>query len=669
MRPGSNPIEEYKESKDGDPLRIREDLPRLIDGGWEALSAADKELLKWVGVFFRKPTPGKFMMRIRMPNGFATSAQLAALADVSRRLGNGTIDITTRQQIELRGYTLESVPEIWEKLRGVDLRSLQTGQDNVRNINGCPLAGLTPTELLDASPIVLALDQTIVGSDGNPEFANLPRKFNIIITGCVENCTHTESQDLAMVPATKFIHGTLYSGFHILVGGKMGSGGFTIASNLGWFIEADQAHEVAIAIVKLFRDEGTRGPRTQCRLSFLIEEWGLDRFRTELVERLGWEPGTAGKDARTEGHNDHFGVRRQKQPGIYSVGLRLNVGRISHESLRELARVAEVYGNGAIRLTTSQNAIVANVREDGLDALLREPLLKQLSPEPSRFFRGLVSCTGTDYCNLAQIDTKGRAVQVSKALEERLGPDGKPITIYWSGCPAGCGNHQAADIGIRGMKVNVDGKSVDAVAIYVGGKTGPQARPGTQIMDMVPCDEALPDVLSNVVKHLQVFKQVQPRPTVRDRILMVPAAEMADEEFELADTPAISLAEVEQPAAIPAPTVTNVLSKKAVQVMVCSIQDLKTGIGYPATVKRKQLAIFLHKDGRIFAIDAVCPHAGGPMEEGRMQETSGNCWVTCPLHDYKFDFASGRCSTDPSLALRTYPVFIEDNQVWVEIHT
>src|SRR5437763_14540148 len=187
MHPGSNPIEEYKQTKEGNPLLIREDLPRFVQNGWEALSPSDKELLKWVGIFFRKPTPGKFMMRLRMPNGFATSAQLAAIADISKRLGNGTLDITTRQQIELRGYTIESVPEIWERLRGVDLSSLQTGQDNVRNINGCPLAGLTPNELLDASPIVFALDQTIVGKEGNPEFVNLPRKFNMIVTGCSEN--------------------------------------------------------------------------------------------------------------------------------------------------------------------------------------------------------------------------------------------------------------------------------------------------------------------------------------------------------------------------------------------------------------------------------------------------------------------------------------------------
>ena len=665
MRQGSNPIEEYKQSKEGNPLRITEDLPRLITRGWEALSPSDKELLKWVGIFFRKPTPGKFMMRIRMPNGFATSAQLAAIADVSKRLGNGTIDITTRQQIELRGYTIESIPEIWERLRGVDLNSLQTGQDNVRNINGCALAGLTPTELLDASPVVFALDRTIVGTEGNPEFANLPRKFNITITGCVENCTHNESQDVALVPATKFIHGTLYSGFHILVGGKMGSGGFTIASDLGWFIEPDQAHEVVIEIIKLFRDEGPRGARTQCRLAFLLEDWGLDRFRKELVQRLGWQPGPAGKDARSEGHNDHFGVRRQKQPGRYSVGLRVNVGRISHESLRELGHLANVYGTGALRLTTGQNAILANIPEDRLDALLSEPLLRELPPEPSRFFRGLVACTGTDYCNLAQIDTKGRAVAISKALEERLGPDGKPITIHWSGCPAGCGNHQAADIGLRGMRVNVEGRSLDAVAIYVGGKTGPQARAGTQIMDMVPCDEALPDVLANVVKHLQLFKQVQARPTVRDRILMVPATEMTHEEFEFDDArPAVSLVEMKDSAGAGTLTVTNVTSKKAVQVMVCGVNDLKTGVGYSAAVKGKQLALFRHADGRIFAVDAECPHAGGPLGEGTVK----NCEVTCPLHDYRFDLVSGRCSTDPGLTLQTYPVFVEDNQVWVEIH-
>ncbi len=198
-----NSVESLKSLKWWNPLRVRDDLPEMIAKGVEALTPAEKDLLKWVGVFFRKPTPGQFMMRIRMPNGFATSAQLRAIAEISRRIGNGVLDITTRQQIELRGFTLDTVPEIWETLRGVDLNSLQTGMDNVRNINGCALAGLTPHEWLDASPVVFELNRIIVGPDGNPEFANLPRKFNVTVTGCMANCTHNESQDIALVPARR----------------------------------------------------------------------------------------------------------------------------------------------------------------------------------------------------------------------------------------------------------------------------------------------------------------------------------------------------------------------------------------------------------------------------------------------------------------------------------
>src|SRR5579871_971358 len=167
-----NSVENLKSSMWWNPLRVRENLPDMIGRGAESLSPADKDLLKWVGVFFRKPTPGHFMMRVRMPNGFATSEQLRAIAEISQRIGNGLLDITTRQQIELRGFTLDTVPRIWEQLRGVDLNSLQTGMDNVRNINGCALAGLTPDELLDASPVVFDLNRIIVGTDGNPEFAN-----------------------------------------------------------------------------------------------------------------------------------------------------------------------------------------------------------------------------------------------------------------------------------------------------------------------------------------------------------------------------------------------------------------------------------------------------------------------------------------------------------------
>jgi ferredoxin-nitrite reductase len=509
---GTNAVEGYKAVMNGDGLQILNYLPQIIERGSEVLTPAEKDLLKWIGVFFRKPTPGKFMMRIRMPNGFVRSEQLRTIAELSRRLGNSVLDITTRQQIELRGFTLGTVPEIFEKLRGVDLRTLQTGIDNVRNINGCAMAGLTPHELFDASPVVHELDRIIVGSKGNPEFTNLPRKFNITVTGCTDNCTHGESQDIALVPAKKA--GRI--GFNVLVGGKMGSGGFTVASPLNVFVEIFQAAAVVVELVKIYRDHGPREARSKCRFAFLIEEWGLRRLRAELVARLGRELAFQGRDMRGSTHADHLGVSSQKQASLSAVGLCIPTGRVNPEQLDELARLADVYGNGEIRLTIAQNAVIPNVPAHRVSELLKESLLKQFSPRPSPFLRGLVACVGTDYCNLALIETKSRAVALSEALHNKMGNGVSPLSIHWSGCPAGCGNHQAADIGLRGFKTRIDGKIVDAVAIYTGGRTGPNAVAGQEILETVPCDESLPDVVAGVIHSYRFAVEAQEHANLSD---------------------------------------------------------------------------------------------------------------------------------------------------------
>lgn len=501
-RAAGNSIEALKDSMNGDGLRIRHKLPEIITRGAAALSPAEKELLKWVGVFYRKPTPGKFMMRVRMPNGFATSEQLRSIAELSRRLGNGVVDITTRQQVELRGFTLESIPAIWEKLRGVDLRSLQTGIDNVRNINGCPMAGLTSNELLDASDVVRELDRLIVGRDGNPEFSNLPRKLNITVTGCLDNCTPNESQDIALVPAKKGER----RGFNVLVGGKMGSGGFKIASHLNVFVEVYQAAAVVVELVKIFRDHGPREARSKCRFAFLVEKWGLPKLRAELTARVGYELALRGRDMRSTRHADHLGRTSQKLAGLAAVGLCVPTGRLNSQQLDELARLADVYGNGDVRFTTGQNAVIPNVPAHRTPQLLKEPLLEDLSPRPHAFLRGLVACVGTEYCNLALIETKSRAVELSNALQRQLGSSSSPLRIHWSGCPAGCGNHEAADLGFRGLKTNIAGKLVEAVAVYMGGRIGAYAEAGRQILATVPCDESFPDVVASLLRSREALE-------------------------------------------------------------------------------------------------------------------------------------------------------------------
>ena len=516
MHDDANSIETLKAERDG--LSIREEVDQLSaqHDGWESIDDWDRERLKWMGIFFRKLTPGLFMMRVRITGGQVTAVQLRSLAEIARRVGNGVLDITTRQQVQIRSIGIKDVPGILKTLKGVDLTSLQTGGDNVRNVTGCALAGLTPLELFDASSIGRQFAEKI---SGNPTLANLPRKMNVGITGCLENCTHSESQDIAMTPALRKSDGE--PGFNVAVGGKMGSGGMTVARPLDIFVEPRDAPLLAAEIVRLFSDEGFRKQRNQARLAFLLEEWGVERFRAVLETRWGRSFDSEGTDTRLSRHNDHLGVHPQMKLGLYSVGLCVPTGRMVSEQADELARLAEVYGSGEIRLTTGQNAILFNVMEDRLDDLIAEPLLEQFSPNPHPNVAGLVTCTGSDYCSLGLIDTKRVGRWVTEELIKQY-PEAPPITMHWSGCPAGCGNHQAADIGFRGIRTWVDDKVVDGVQIFVGGRTGNQGRPGVRIMDLIPVD-TLKDILPVVIKHLELLKQVQRESKTEKLVLMVPA--------------------------------------------------------------------------------------------------------------------------------------------------
>ncbi|MBI2855833.1 MAG: ferredoxin--nitrite reductase, partial [Chloroflexi bacterium] len=261
---------------------------------------------------------------------------------------------------------------------------------------------------------------------------------------------------------------------------------------------------------------------TKARLAFLIQAWGVEHFRATLEERWGGPLERAQKDVRLPGSTDHLGVHSQKQPDLISVGLCVPTGRVTSGSLQELARLAETYGTGQVRLTTSQNAILINVPEAKRSALLAEPLLKELSPDPNPFFRGLVTCTGTDYCNLALIETKSIGKRLAEVMAKKY-PGAAPVTMNWSGCPAGCGNHQAAGIGFQGAKARVNGEVVDAVSIFVGGRTGTEPRPGEKIMELVPVD-MLEQVVPVILNNLDILKNIRRDVKSEERVLMVPAS-------------------------------------------------------------------------------------------------------------------------------------------------
>ncbi|HSG06669.1 MAG TPA: ferredoxin--nitrite reductase, partial [Nitrospiria bacterium] len=221
-----------------------------------------------------------------------------------------------------------------------------------------------------------------------------------------------------------------------------------------------------------------------------------------------------GRDERNpKKKTDHVGVFRQKQAGLNYVGLSVPVGRLSSEQFMEAGRLAETYGNGEIRLTGGQNLIIPNVPDQRLGSLLHdEPLLSRLSWKPSEVMRGLVSCTGSEYCGLALIETKDRSLKLARKLEKKVsGP--KPLEIHWSGCPAACGNHLLSDIGFLGKRIKrkgEDGRSevVEAVDIYVGGRGGVQSQAGKKVLEDVPCEE-LEDMLPGLVRYVSRDKGVR----------------------------------------------------------------------------------------------------------------------------------------------------------------
>jgi len=489
-----NKIEELKLEKDG--LNIKADIARFAETGWESIDEADLTRLKWYGLFLRKPTPGFFMLRVRIPNGFARSFQIKALATIAQRFGNGVIDITTRQQVQLRHLKIEDVPAVFDLMDDVGLTSLQTGLDNVRNIMGCPVAGLNPKEILSAYPVIEALNEHILN---NPDFSNLPRKFNVAVTGCPQNCIHTETQDLSLVPASREENGETVLGFNIVAGGKLGSGGYRIATPLDVFVPSEEAVEVCAAIIGLYRDYGYRDIRTKNRLAFLLDDWGEDKFRAMLVRALDRELARAGTDLREDLAHEHIGIYRQKQPLMNFIGLKVPVGRLNHSQFRHLAELAEKFGTGEIRFSAGQTVILPNIPDRKLGDLLEDSLLKEFDYSPTSVIKGLVSCVGKDYCSLATIETKSRAMEVAEKLAQKI-PDTAPISMHWSGCPAGCGNHLVADIGLIGKRARVNGSVMDAVDVFVGGRSGRYPTPATKILEDIPCD-ALPDVLAQIVPY------------------------------------------------------------------------------------------------------------------------------------------------------------------------
>ncbi|MFU8866919.1 nitrite/sulfite reductase [Natronococcus sp.] len=522
--------EEQKADCYGDEVR-QHILEFAENGGYEAIPDDEREewftRFKFWGLFHQRDgQESYFMMRLTNASGVLEPGQLRAIAKVARdyatgpvenpEFGNGWIDLTTRQSVQLHWLKLEDVPEIWERLESVGVSSRSAGGDTMRNISGSALHGKVE-EYVDSGPLLERFQEELRGDDA---LANMPRKFNISVTGSKSGCAQDTLNDIGFEPARKEIQGKVVKGFNVRVGGGLGGRQPRAASPLDIFVRPENAYEVGRGFVELYHDHGNRQNRSKNRTRFFVEDWGEEKIRETLqAEYVDFELESAGESFREEytynagkpadaGKRDHVGVHEQKGEGMYYVGLTVPVGRMPAEDALELADLADEYGSGELRLTRRQNPVIVDVSEDVLEALLGEGLLSEYRPEPSPFERGAMACTGTEFCSIALTETKARMARTLRWLNRNvdLPDDVGTIKIHYSGCTADCGQAMTADIGLQGMRARKDGEMVEAFDIGVGGGVGEDPSFVEWVQQRVPADET-PGAIRNLLEAFAAHRE------------------------------------------------------------------------------------------------------------------------------------------------------------------
>src|SRR5579864_3405707 len=419
-----NQVERWKLERH--PLEVADAVvSRYAKEGPAAIAAVpgEQERLKWVGLYPQRQGGDAFMMRVKVPGGVLSADQAREIGivadafgegpDDSAVFGNRYADITTRQTIQIHWIRIADVPRIWERFADVGLTTVQACGDSARNVLSCPVSGVDGEEVINALPVARAISDFFTG---NREYANLPRKFKMSVTGCREDCAQAEIQDIGLWPA-QAPDGSI--GFNVLAGGGL-SDGERMASDIDVFVRPEQAVEITRAIAQLFGALGNRENRGMARMRYLAQELGPEGFRAELQARTRLHLQPAGEELTRRYRGDHVGVHPQRQDGLFYVGCSVPVGRMTGIELVEAARLASIYGDGTVRLGTDQNFVLTGVAEDRLDDLLAEPLLAKFSPTPGPFERGVVACTGNEFCRFAVVETKERAVTWARRLDAAL---------------------------------------------------------------------------------------------------------------------------------------------------------------------------------------------------------------------------------------------------------
>ena len=494
--------EQAKRAKN--PLDRWDDICGLAARG-EFPQGTDVLLQKYQGLFYVAPAQDSYMCRLRFPGGAIRSWQLRGLAEMADEMAGGFADVTTRANLQLREIGARNAVRIIMGLRDLGIINLGAGADNIRNVTASPLSGIDATELIETLPLARDMHYYIIN---HREMYGLPRKFNIAFDGGGAISSLEDTNDIGF-HAVRFLKPNAAGSagdvlFQLALGGITGHRDF--ARDTGVVAKPEECVELAAAIVRVFLAHGDRTDRKKARLKYILDTWGSEKFLAETEKEVGRPlcrvPSEDFEPRRPDDRHAHVGVHPQRQPYLNYLGVVLPVGRIQSEQLRALADVAELCGNGDVRLTPWQNLLIANIPDERVDEAKARIEAMGLDWRVSSPRAGLIACTGNAGCKYAAANTKRDALAIADYVEQRLELD-QPINIHVTGCSHSCAQHYIGDIGLLGANVELGDDVVEGYQVFVGGGYGERQQIGRELFPPTPSEELPPLVTQMLEAYLE----------------------------------------------------------------------------------------------------------------------------------------------------------------------
>ncbi|MEM9366510.1 MAG: NirA family protein [Planctomycetota bacterium] len=466
--------------------------------------AEDVFRYKFYGMFHVKPAQDSFMLRCRIPAGKLHSQQLRGLAEIAEDWGGGYADITTRANFQIREIMPKDVINVLQKLAELGLTSKGAGADNVRNVTGTPTSGFDQQELIDVVPLAKSMHHYILN---HRDLYGLPRKFNISFDsgGIISTCADTNDIGFYAIEADE--NAGVEPGVYFRVQLCGITGHRQLASDCGLLLKADECVAVAAAILRVFIENGDRTNRKKARLKYLVDDWGHEKLLAAVQEKLSFDLRFVelAKCAPmpTKDRQAHYGVHSQRQAGLNYVGIVTPVGRMLPDQMRKVAKLADRYGEGDIRLTAWQNLIVPHIADDDLDLFLEELKETGFRHTGTSVEGGLVACTGNRGCKFAAADTKGHARIISAYVQEHVELD-TPLNIHVTGCPHSCAQHYVGDIGLQGVGCKIGDETVEGYNVVLGGGVDDNGFIACDAFQAIPFSEIPPLIVSMLRTYLEL---------------------------------------------------------------------------------------------------------------------------------------------------------------------